>query len=118
MSFLKKKKFNKTTIFQNLKTIYGIGANSANLICHNTGFNPVTTLSFLREDQLYKIFAYIEKEYFLIEANLKFYQKENIAYLLKVKNIRSIRNRLGLPVRGQRTHTNANTKIKLKRNKK
>lgn len=118
MSFLKKKKFNKTSIFQNLKTIYGIGSNSANLICQNTGFNPITTLKILREDQLYKLFSYIEKEYFLIEANLKFYQKENLSYLLKVKNIRSIRNRIGLPVRGQRTHTNANTKSKLRRNKK
>lgn len=114
MSFLKKKKFNKTTIFQNLKTIYGVGPNSAEKICKNIGLNSITNFKLLREDQLYKIFSYVEKKYILIENNLKFYEKENHKYLLKVKNLRSIRNRLGLPVRGQRTHTNAKTKIKLK----
>lgn len=114
MSFLKKKIFNKTTILQNLTTIYGIGRNSAINICHATGFNPITALNLLREDQLYKILATIEKNFFLIETNLKFYNKENHLYLARVKNIRAVRNRLGLPVRGQRTHTNAKTKLKLK----
>jgi len=114
MSFLKKKKFNKTTIFQNLKTIYGVGTNSAYLICQHVGINPITIFKLLREDQIYKLYLYIEKEYTLIENNLKFYEKENNKYLFKVKNLRAIRNRLGLPVRGQRTHTNAKTKIKLK----
>jgi small subunit ribosomal protein S13 len=115
MSFLKKKIFNKTTVLQNLTTIYGIGNVSATNICKNIGCNPSLSFINLREDQIYKILTYIEKHYFLIENNLKLFQKNNFSYLTKVKNYRSLRHKAGLPARGQRTHTNANTKKKFKK---
>src|SRR5690554_1150648 len=115
MSFLKKKIFNKTTVVQNLKTIYGIGTISANSICKSFGCNPNLTFSNLRDDQLYKLLTFIEKQYILIENNLKLFQKNNFNYLTKVKNYRAIRHKIGLPTRGQRTHTNANTKKKFKK---
>jgi small subunit ribosomal protein S13 len=114
MSFLKKKIFNKSNILQNLRSIYGIGNNTAIEICKNIGIQPALKFKLLREDQLYKLLNYIEQNYFLIENNLKFFQKENNSYLGKVRNFRYIRNKAGFPTRGQRTHTNANTKKKLK----
>lgn len=114
MSFLQKKIFNKTTVLQNLTTIYGIGTVSALNICKNLGCNPSLSFTNLREDQVYKILAYIEKQFFLIENNLKLFNKNNFQYLKKVKNYRILRQRIGLPTRGQRTHTNANTKKKFK----
>ena len=115
MSFLKKKIFNKTTVAQNLTTIYGIGFMSAINICKNLGCNPNLSFSNLREDQLYKLLSYIEKQYILIENNLKLFHKNNFNYLTKVKNYRALRHKIGLPSRGQRTHTNANTKKKFKK---
>jgi len=115
MSFLKKKIFNKTTVVQNLTTIYGIGFTSATNICKNFGCNPNLSFTSLREDQLYKLLSFIEKNFTLIENNLKLFQKNNFNYLTKVKNYRSIRHKYGLPTRGQRTHTNANTKKKFKK---
>lgn len=115
MSFLKKKIFNKATIVQNLTTIYGIGFKSAIDICQNLGCNPNLYFSILREDQLYKLLSYIEKQYILIENNLKLFNKDNFNYLNKVKNYRALRHKIGLPSRGQRTHTNANTKKKFKK---
>jgi len=115
MSFLKKKIFNKTTLFQNLTTIYGIGPSSANKICSHVGYHPNLSFSNLREDQLYKILTFIEKHYVLIENNLKLFHKNNFSYLTKVKNYRALRHKIGLPTRGQRTHTNANTKKKFKK---
>lgn len=115
MSFLKKKIFNKTTVAQNLTTIYGIGFTSAINICKIIGCNPYLSFANLREDQLYKLLSYIEKQYILIENNLKLFHKNNFDYLNKVKNYRALRHKIGLPTRGQRTHTNANTKKKIKK---
>lgn len=115
MSFLKKKIFNKITILQNLTTIYGIGNVSATNICKNIGCNPSLVFSNLREDQIYKILTYIEKNYILIENNLKLFKKNNLNYFSKVKNYKFFRHKVGLPARGQRTHTNANTKRKFKK---
>lgn len=115
MSFLKKKIFNKTTVAQNLTTIYGIGSVSANNICQSFGCNPELTFSNLRDDQLYKLLTYIEKKYLLIENSLKLFQKNNFSYLTKVKNYKALRHKIGLPTRGQRTHTNANTKKKFRK---
>src|SRR5690554_7161529 len=105
MSFLKKKIFNKITLVQNLSTIYGIGENSANNICKHFGCNPGLSFKNLREDQLYKLLNFIEKQYILIENNLKLFKKNNFNYLVKVKNYRSLRHKYSLPARGQRTHT-------------
>src|SRR3546814_10412982 len=76
MSFLKKKIFNKTTVAQNLTTIYGIGSVSAHNICQIFGCNPELTFSNLRDDQLYKLLTYIEKNYLLIENSLKLRSEE------------------------------------------
>ena len=115
MSFLKKKIFNKTTVAQNIIMIYGIGFMSAVNICRHLGCNPNLNLSNLREDQLYRLLSYIEKQYILIENNLKLFNKNNFNYLMTVKNYRALRHKIGLPTRGQRTHTNANTKKKFKK---
>lgn len=114
MAFLKQKRFNKHSIRQNLESIYGIGRNSAVTICKQLGFLPLFTFKTLREDQLYSLLTYIEKSYFLIENNFKRYQNEKRKFANKLRNFKGIRNKVGYPTRGQRTHTNANTKYKLK----
>jgi small subunit ribosomal protein S13 len=114
MAFLKKKIFNKKTVLLNLENIYGIGRNTALKICNHVGILPYLNFKTLREDQLYTLLTYTEKSYFLIENNLKRYQKDNKSYFNKLRNNKAIRNKIGFPTRGQRTHTNAKTKKKLK----
>jgi small subunit ribosomal protein S13 len=114
MAFLKKKIFNKFSVLQNLESIYGIGKNTALKICSHVGILPSLKFKNLREDQLYTLLTYTEESYFLIENNFKRYQKDNKNYFGKLRNFRGIRNKLGFPTRGQRTHTNAKTKKKLK----
>lgn len=114
MSFLLKKKFKKKTLEQNLCSIFGIGKVTAQKICKNLGFLPNFNFIKLREEQLNTLLNYVEQHYQPIENNLKYNLKENHSFLALVKNRRSLRNKIGLPSRGQRTHTNGNTKKKLK----
>lgn len=114
MSFLLKKKFKKKTLEQNLCSIFGIGKISAQNICKKLGFLPNFNFKNLREEQLNTILNFIELQYQPIENNLKYNLKENCNFLNTVKNRRSLRNKIGLPSRGQRTHTNGNTKKKIK----
>jgi len=114
MSLLKKKIFNKTTVFQNLKTIYGLGAASINRTLKKIGVHPTIKQKQLRADQINLLLSNIEKDFPFIENSRHFYNKSNKLFLTKVKNYRSIRNKIGMPTRGQRTHTNAKTKNKLR----
>ena len=92
-----------------LTYIYGIGRKSANDILAKTGINPDTRAKDLTEDEVAKLREIIENEY-TVEGDLR----RNIAYDIKrMKDIgcyRGIRHRKGLPVRGQRTKTNARTR--------
>jgi len=114
MAFLRKKRFSKKSVIQNLEDIYGIGRNTASQICNHVGILPYLKFDSLREDQLFTLLTYTEQSYFLIENNLKRYQKDNKNYFNKLRNFKGLRNKIGFPTRGQRTHTNANTKKKLK----
>jgi len=114
MSILKKKIFNKTTVFQNLKTIYGLGTTSIDQVLKKIGIHSNIKQKQLRTDQINLLLSAIEKDFLFIENSLHFYNKSNKNFLTKVKNYRSIRNKIGMPTRGQRTHTNAKTKNKLR----
>ncbi len=94
--------------------IYGIGVTSAQDICNVLDINPSKRAHELTEDELSRIAAYIDKN-FVIEGELKRLEAANITRLRRINCYRGIRHRRGLPVRGQRTRTNARTRKGKKR---
>ncbi len=92
-----------------LTYIYGIGRTSADVIIANTGINPDTRVKDLTEDEVAKIRDQIENNY-KVEGDLKREVQSNIKRLSDIGCLRGRRHRLGLPVRGQRTKTNARTR--------
>ena len=92
-----------------LTYIYGIGRTSASKIIVDTGINPDTRVKDLSEDEVAKIRDQIENNY-KVEGDLKREVQSNIKRLSDIGCLRGRRHRLGLPVRGQRTKTNARTR--------
>ena len=92
-----------------LTYIYGIGRKSANDILVKTGINPDTRAKDLTEDEVAKLRDVIESSYH-VEGDLRRDVALNIKRLVEINCYRGIRHRKGLPVRGQRTKTNARTR--------
>ena len=92
-----------------LTYIYGIGRKSANDILAKTGINPDTRAKDLTEDEAAKLRDEIEKSY-TVEGDLRRDVALNIKRMVEINCYRGIRHRKGLPVRGQRTKTNARTR--------
>ena len=92
-----------------LTYIYGIGRTSADKIIADTGINPDTRVKDLTEDEVAKIRDQIENNY-KVECDLKREVQSNIKRVTDIGCLRGRRHRLGLPVRGQRTKTNARTR--------
>ena len=92
-----------------LTYIYGIGQVRANQILHEVKIDPNTRVKDLSEDQLSKIREYVDTNY-VVEADLSREVTGNIKRLKEIKAYRGIRHSAKLPVRGQRTKTNARTK--------
>lgn len=97
-----------------LTYIYGIGKNSSNEILHEAGINPGTRVKDLTESEINAIQTIIQRN-FRVEGELKRIVQGNIKRLIDIGSYRGIRHRRGLPVRGQRTKTNARTKRGRKR---
>ena len=92
-----------------LTYIYGLGRKSANDILAKTGINPDTRAKDLTEDEVAKLRDEIESSY-TVEGDLRRDVALNIKRLVEINCYRGIRHRKGLPVRGQRTKTNARTR--------
>ncbi len=92
-----------------LTYIYGIGRSTADKIVEICGIDPDTRVRDLTEDQANQIREIIEKQ-FLVEGDLRRELNMNIKRLRDIGCYRGIRHRRGLPVRGQRTKTNARTR--------
>ena len=92
-----------------LTYIYGIGRKSANDILVATGINPDTRAKDLTEDEVAKLRDEIEESY-TVEGDLRRDVAMNIKRMIEINCYRGIRHRKGLPVRGQRTKTNARTR--------
>ena len=92
-----------------LTYIYGIGRTSAQKILEMTGINPDIRVKDLTEDQEAALRDVIDK-HFTIEGDLRREVALNIKRLVEINCYRGIRHRKGLPVRGQRTKTNARTR--------
>ncbi|NMA66857.1 MAG: 30S ribosomal protein S13 [Clostridiaceae bacterium] len=92
-----------------LTYIFGIGRSSANKILAKTGINPDTRVKDLTDDEVAKLREVIDKEY-KVEGDLRRDVALDIKRLIEIGSYRGIRHRRGLPVRGQRTKTNARTR--------
>ena len=92
-----------------LTYIYGIGRARANSILHRADINPDTKVRDLSEDEVGKIRKILEEEG-SIEGDLRKELSMNIRRLIEIGSYRGLRHRRNLPVRGQRTHTNARTR--------
>ena len=92
-----------------LTYIYGIGRTSARAILDQAGINPDTRVKDLTEDEAGKIRKIIDNDY-MVEGDLRREVSMNIKRLMEIGSYRGIRHRRGLPVRGQKTKTNARTR--------
>jgi small subunit ribosomal protein S13 len=92
-----------------LTYLYGIGPTLSKEILAQTGVNPDTRVRDLTDDQVNRIREVIDKGYWL-EGELRKEINFNIKRLIEIGSYRGLRHRRGLPVRGQRTKTNARTK--------
>ncbi len=92
-----------------LTYIFGIGQKTATTIIESTGINPDMRVKDLTEDDVSKLREYIDK-YVTVEGDLRRGTALNIKRLIEIGCYRGVRHRKGLPVRGQRTKTNARTR--------
>jgi len=92
-----------------LTYIYGIGLPASTRILKQAGVNPDTRSKDLKEDEISRVAAIIQKEY-KVEGDLRREISQNIKRLIDIGSYRGLRHRKSLPVRGQRTKTNARTR--------
>ena len=92
-----------------LTYIYGIGKTSAEKICDEAGVAPTTKTFDLDESEVVRLRDVIQGQY-KVEGDLRREVQQNIKMLMDIGCYRGLRHRKGLPVRGQRTHTNARTR--------
>ena len=92
-----------------LRYIYGIGPKKAAMIIKETGLDPAKPADDLSPDELRTIISVIQNGY-RVEGDLRRETSQNIRRLIAIGSYRGIRHKRGLPVRGQRTSTNARTR--------
>jgi small subunit ribosomal protein S13 len=93
-----------------LRYLFGIGPVKALEICRGTNINPATRARELKEDEVARVTAFIDEHVPLVEGALRREIQQNIQRLRKINSYRGTRHVKGLPVRGQRTKTNARTR--------
>ena len=92
-----------------LQYLYGIGSTSAKKICATAKLDPTKRTKDLTEEEIHRIRETLEQGY-KVEGDLRRETSLNIKRLMDLGCYRGLRHRKGLPVRGQRTHTNARTR--------
>ena len=92
-----------------LTYIHGIGRTSAASICDATGVNPSTRVRALADDEVTSIRVFVDQQ-LKVEGDLRREVSQNIKRKMDIGCYQGLRHRRGLPVRGQRTHTNARTR--------
>ena len=92
-----------------LTYIYGIGLTTSQTICASLELDPNTKVSNLTEDEINKIRSYVDQN-LTIEGDLRRNVQGDIKRKIEIGCLQGVRHRKGLPVRGQRTHTNARTR--------
>ena len=97
-----------------LTYIYGIGRSTANDVLKELGLNPDTKVRDLTEEEVARLRTYIDGN-LTVEGDLRRERSQNIKRLMEIGCYRGLRHRRGLPVRGQRTKTNARTRRGVRR---
>ena len=92
-----------------LTYIFGVGRTTSLEVCKRADVDPSTKTDLLSESEVIKIREVIERDY-IVEGDLRRNVNQNIKMLMDIGCYRGLRHRRGLPVRGQRTHTNARTR--------
>jgi small subunit ribosomal protein S13 len=92
-----------------LTYIYGIGLHTSQALLERTGINPDTRVRDMTDDEVNRLRDIIEKE-MRVEGDLRREVSMNIKRLMDIGSYRGLRHRRGMPVRGQRTRTNARTR--------
>ena len=92
-----------------LTYIFGIGRPTSIKICEATGLNPNTRVRDLTEDEVNRIRAWVDQN-ITVEGDLRRDVQQDIKRKIEIGCLQGVRHRKGLPVRGQRTHTNARTR--------
>lgn len=92
-----------------LTYLYGVGPQIARELCEKAGVNPTARARDMTEDEAARIAALLDKDY-TVEGQLRRQTTQNISRLREIACYRGLRHRRGLPVRGQRTKTNARTR--------
>jgi len=92
-----------------LTYIFGIGLTTSQTVLRETGISPDTRIRDLTEEEVVRLREFIDKN-FQVEGDLRREVSQNIKRLMEIGCYRGLRHRRGLPVRGQRTHTNARTR--------
>lgn len=92
-----------------LTYIYGLGLTTSKEVIAKTGINPDTRVRDLTEDEITKLREVIDRDY-KVEGDLRREESMNIKRLIEIGSYRGLRHRRGLPVRGQRSKTNARTR--------
>ena len=100
---------NEKPAFVSLRYIHGIGPKLARDICEKAGIDPNVKAGKLTEDELSRIAGILDADY-VIEGQLRRQVQQDVARLRDIGCYRGLRHRRGLPVRGQRTKTNARTR--------
>jgi small subunit ribosomal protein S13 len=95
--------------FYSLQYLYGVGPQVARELCHKAGVDPEGIAKNLHEDELARLAALMDTDY-VVEGQLRRQVAQNISRLKDIGSYRGVRHRRGLPVRGQRTRTNARTR--------
>ena len=93
-----------------LTYIYGIGRTTAAKMCADLNIVDGTRIKDLTEEQISAIRDYIDQNGLMVEGDLRRERSQNVKRLMDIGCNRGLRHRKGLPVRGQRTHTNASTR--------
>ena len=92
-----------------LTYLYGVGGKTSRELCHKAGVDPVKRARDLAEDELGRLAALLERDY-TVEGPLRRQLSQSVSRLRDIGCYRGLRHRRGLPVRGQRTRTNARTR--------
>ncbi|HEY5142013.1 MAG TPA: 30S ribosomal protein S13 [Solirubrobacteraceae bacterium] len=92
-----------------LTYIYGIGRSTSNTLLAEAGIDPDTYVRDLTEDEVTKLRDLVERD-LTVEGDLRRERSQNVKRLMEIGCYRGIRHRRGLPVRGQKTKTNARTR--------
>lgn len=100
---------NEKATYVSLQYVHGIGKKSALKICKDLGLDPHRRAKELGDEELARVANQIESN-FVVEGNLRRQVQQNISRLKDIATYRGMRHRRGLPVRGQRTQTNARSR--------